>query len=88
MNAPARPAGERRKGARFTHPPAPALMAGHDTREADAMHDARLDLLCIDRMRALPMEQVERRTSGRPAAIAVLGRRDWLVKAMQNSEGA
>ncbi len=52
------------------------------------MHDAGLDQLCIDTMRALPMEQVERAISGRPAVITALERRHWLAKAIQNSEGA
>lgn len=52
------------------------------------MHDAGLDQLCIDTMRALPMEQVERAISGRPAVIAALERRNRLAEAMRNSEGA
>ena len=86
-----RPPASRRKGARFTAPARPQAAApgtGRYPREADAMHDARLGPLGIDRIRALPMEQVERAISRRPAVIAAVERSYWLTEAMRNSEGA
>ncbi len=85
------PPASRRKGARFTAPARPQAAAPGGRalpREADAMHDAGRDQLCIDTMRALPMEQVERAISGRPAVIAAVERSYWLTEAMRNSEGA
>ena len=80
MNAAAaRPAGERRQRCPLHHtPPAPSPQPsprrergrrpGANPREADAMHDAELDQLCINTMRFLAIDQVEQAKSGHPGA--------------------